>query len=623
MPTPTVKAILGRAASMLLPPPKLTVSEWADQNRIMDSSSPEPGPWRTERTPYLRAIMNALADYERVVFVKSAQCGGTEALLNFIGYLTCHAEGATLLVQPSIEMAQRFSKQRLAAMIETTPALRGRFKPARSRDSGNTMLMKEFTGGCLIITGANSPVGLRSLPAKYLLADEVDAFPPSAGEEGDPFLLAVKRTTAFGSQRRILAVSTPTVEGMSRITDLYAESDQRRFYLPCVECGFFQVLEWEQLWWKPGEPDTARYGCVSCGAGLENHHKHEMLPRGEWRRGAAGDGRTAGFHISALYSPVGWPSWSDLVREFEEARKQPETHRVFVNTVLGKAWREEQSAMPQAEVLAARCEVYAAEVPQAVALLTAGCDVQSDRIEIEVVGWSRGYESFSLRYDVLYGDPTQPHLWQRLDLLLSREFKHESGMPARIACTCIDCGYLTDEVLSFTRDKFARKVYAVKGLSFGFSKPVWPRKPIYSRKKQMLFLISSDEAKRWFHQRLRIPEPGSGYCHFPVGRGLDYFRGLLSETLLTRYRGGRPHLEWANLKRERNEPLDARCYAIAALFSLMMQGLNLDAYAENWERMVGPGSAAIAAQLPAQPAPMNGPPAPGGPVVYRSKFVHG
>src|SRR4030095_11956274 len=189
------------------------------------------------------------------------------------------------------------------------------------------------------------------------------------------------------AQRRILAVSTPTVEGMSRISELYAESDQRKFYLPCVRCGYFQVLEWEQLRWEPGRPDSTRYICLGCGAELENHHKHGMLAGGGWRSCAAGDGRTAGFHISALYAPVGWSSWADLVREYEEAVKQPETHRVFVNTVLGRVWQDEQSAMPEAEVLAGRCEPFAAEAPQGVSLITMGCDLQHDRVEVETGGW--------------------------------------------------------------------------------------------------------------------------------------------------------------------------------------------------------------------------------------------
>jgi phage terminase large subunit GpA-like protein len=279
--------------------------------------------------------------------------------------------------------------------------------------------------------------------------------------------------------------------------------------------------------------------------------------------------------------------------------------RVFVNTSLAEWVSDEATEPPAAETLAARCEPFAAECPAPVSLLTAGVDLQHDRCEVEVCGWSKGFESWSIAYHTIYGDPSGPHLWEQLDSLLSREFRHESGMPLRISGVCVDAGFLPDEVHAFTRTRFGRRIYAVKGLNNGWTKPIWPRKAIYNAKQLPFFLISVDEAKAWLMRRLPLTE-GPGCCHFPLGRPLDYFRMLTAETLVRRNRAGRVVFEWQNLRRERNEALDARVYSIAALHSLLMGGLNLDQHAEQFAAML-------------KPAPVNGPPA--SPTVYRSKWM--
>jgi phage terminase large subunit GpA-like protein len=282
--------------------------------------------------------------------------------------------------------------------------------------------------------------------------------------------------------------------------------------------------------------------------------------------------------------------------------------RVFVNTSLAEWTTDETEPPPTAETLASRAEPFASEAPMPVSLLTAGVDLQHDRAEVEIVGWSKGFESWSIACLTLHGDPSGPHLWQQLDTLLSREFRHESGMPLRINAACVDAGFLPDEVHGFTRTRFSRRIYAVKGLNSGWTKPIWPRKAIYNSRQMPLFLISVDEAKSWFYRRLAIAE-GPGRCHFPVGRALDYFRMLTAESLVRRMRAGRAVYEWQNTNRQRNEAFDCRVYAIAGLHSLLMGGLNLDAHSD-----------AFAAML--KPPPVNGPPAPG-PVVYRSRFVWG
>jgi phage terminase large subunit GpA-like protein len=325
------------------PEPRLTVSQWADEHRMLSSkASAEPGRWDTARTPYLREIMDTLSathPCQRVVYMKGAQVGGTECGNNWIGYVIHHAPSPTLVVQPTVEVAKRFSKQRIAPMIEATPALRERVAEVRSRDSGNTTFMKEFEGGQLIMTGANSGAGLRSMPIRNLFMDEVDEYPGDVDGQGDPVALAEKRATTFG-RRKVLLVSTPTIKGLSRIEREYLASDQRRFFVPCPECGHCDWMRWENIRWTEGDPGSARLACTGCGTLLEERHKPEMLGRGEWRPTAAGDGRTAGFHLSSLYSPLGWKSWVQCVAEFLQAKDDPSRLKTWVNTVLGETWEE-------------------------------------------------------------------------------------------------------------------------------------------------------------------------------------------------------------------------------------------------------------------------------------------
>lgn len=572
------QAVWRDALSALLPPPRLTVSEWADCYRVLDNTSPEPGPWRTDRTPYLREVMDAMSPhspYERVVLMKGAQVGGSEVILNTVGYLIAHAPAPILLVQPTVEMAKRFSKQRLDALIESTPVLRGKVKDPRSRDSGNTVLMKEFPGGVLILTGANSAVGLRSLPAKHVLADELDAWPADADGEGDPFQLAVKRTAAFGSQRKVIAISTPTIEGLSRIEALYQQGTQSAYLVPCLRCGLEQELIWPQMRWPDGEPEKARYHCQACGFAHGNWMKSEMLARGRWQARAAGDGKTWSGRISALYAPVGFTGWGDLAREFVEAKRTRETLQVFINTVLGETWRDEAAVPLETDALCGRREPFPAEAPAGVALITAGADVQADRIECEIVGWGAGEESWSLGYFVIHGDTGQPEVWSDLDRLLARQWRHESGLLLSVSAACIDAGFETATVIEFCSARRSRRIWAVKGAA-GFGKPIWPRRATTGgRNRGEIFLIGVDTAKERVYSRLRVDRPGPGYCHFPLDRERDWFEQLVSERIIVE-RGERKFSKPAGV---RNEALDARAYATAALFSLYMSGLKLDQWA--------------------------------------------
>jgi phage terminase large subunit GpA-like protein len=323
----------------LKPDPLLKVSEWANEYRVLSqTASSEPGKWRTERTPYLKEIMDSLSPsspVEKVIFMKGAQIGGTEAGNNWIGYVIDQTPGPMLVVQPTVEMGKRWSKGRFAPLIDSTPCLKSKVKDPRSRDSGNTVQSKEFTGGMVVITGANSAVGLRSMPVKYLFLDEIDAYPGDSGGEGDPVLLAIARTNTF-TRRKIFLVSTPTVHGISRIEKEFESSDKRYFFVPCPHCNHYQILKWPQIKWEDKDPKTAHYVCTECSGKIENHQKTEMLSKGELRPTNSIKTEKKGFHISSLYSPVGWYSWNQAVTDFLHSQDNEQLLKVWINTTLGE-----------------------------------------------------------------------------------------------------------------------------------------------------------------------------------------------------------------------------------------------------------------------------------------------
>lgn len=573
------------AAAGLRPDPDLSISQWADQNRRLSSvSAAEPGLWRTSKTPYLREIMNCLSPrspFSRVAFAKPAQCGGSEVLLNFLGFIIHHAPGPALLVEPTVELAERFSRQRIRSLIESTPVLAERVAAARDRDSGNTVLSKEFRGGVLVVTGANSAVGLRSMPARYLLLDEVDAYPASASggaadtQEGDPIALATARAETFGNQRRIAMVSTPTIEGSSRIMAAYEESDQRKYFVPCPHCGAFQILRWARVKWPDGKPGAARYECERCHGHIADHHKAAMLESGEWRAEAPGDGETAGFWLNGLYSP--WTTWGRLAKDFLRARKSPERMQAFTNTVLAETFQQAGATKSNASELLGRRERYDAGdlLPAGAVIITAGADVQADRIECELVAFGRDEESWSLAYVVLPGDPARPEVWSQLDQVLSVTFKHPCGRELSVAAACVDAGFQQATVQAFCVERLHRRIYATKGAAG--QRPIWPRVHSQGKNNQPLWIVGVDAAKEALYGRLKIIEPGPGYCHFPVGdqHDLAYFEQLTAETCRVRYHKGFARREWVKPPGARNEALDARCYAYAALQSLVMTGFRL------------------------------------------------
>jgi len=457
-------------AEGIRPEPLLMVSEWSDEyRRLSAKAASEPGPWRTSRTPYLKEIMDCLSSsspVERVVFMAGTQLGKTETGNNWIGYVIHHAPGPMMAVQTTVEMANRLSKQRNDGLKEERPVLRERIKPARSRDSGNTVQSKEFPGGVLVLTGANSAVGLRSMPARYLFLDEVDAYPGDVDGEGDPVMLAEARTRTF-SRRKIYIVSTTTIKGTSRIEREYLESDQRRYMIPCPSCGSHQWLKFEQLKWPKDKPEEAKYECEHCQYEIEEHHKTWMLENGFWEAQEEGDGRTAGFHLSSLYSPLGWRSWTDIAKAWVRALGNDAAVKAFKNTELAETWEEHGDAPEWERLYERREDYFASTVPMGVRFLTAGIDIQQDRIEMSVWGWGRDLERWLVEHRVLEGDTARKDVWDRLTEAIYDSWRHECGVDMNLRRLCVDSGYATQEVYAWARKQSSALVTVIKGVERG------------------------------------------------------------------------------------------------------------------------------------------------------------
>lgn len=544
----------------------MTISQWADsERRLSQEASAEPGRWITDRAPYQRAIMDAVSSFsvETVVIKSSSQVGKTEILLNTIGYFIQHDPSPILLLQPTLEIAEAFSKDRLTPMIRDTPSLTGKVVEAKSRKSGNTILHKRFPGGHITMAGANSPRSLASRPIRILLGDEVDRYPPSAGTEGDPISLAERRTPNFWNRKKVYT-STPTVKGLSRIDALYEESTKDQWFVPCPLCGHMQPLTWGQMRFPDDRYPEMTHECCRC---------RRRSAEAEWKAGggqwisANPKARIRGFHLWAAISP--WMTWTEIYEAYLRAKAGgQETLKVFWNTILGECWEEAGDAI-ETDALAERREVYDGQVPDRALVLTAGVDVQDDRLEVEIVGWTVGKESWGIAYFVLPGDPIQEAVWQRLDELLQRPLHYADGAPIGISAVCIDSGgHCTPQVYEFCAPREARRIFAIKGRA-GMGLPIIGTPSKNNRRRVFLFPVGVDTCKDLLFSRLRLGEPGPGYCHFPIDadRGYDkaYFEGLTAEKRVIKFSRGKKKVSWEKKSGARNEPIDLRNYATAAL----------------------------------------------------------
>jgi phage terminase large subunit GpA-like protein len=519
--------------------------------------------------------MDAISDplTQEVVVMSSAQVGKTEMINNTVGYFIDQDPAPVLVLQPTIEMSEAWSKDRLAPMLRDTRCLQGKVADPRARDSGNTVRHKTFPGGHITMAGANAPASLASRPIRIVLADEIDRYPASAGTEGDPLSLAVKRTTTFHN-RKVIITSTPTVKGFSRIEMAFNETDQRHYHILCPHCQHPHVLRWGNVIWTKDEPENAHFVCPSCSAPYTDVQKDVAVRRAEsqgggWIASAPFKGK-AGFHLNELYSP--WRRLKETVAEFLVSKPFPERLQVWINTALGETWDAGGEILDENELLTRR-ERYAAEVPSRALYLTIGADTQPDRIEAEVVGWGSGEETWSVDYQVFHGDPDIPEgqpgsPWSMFADYTRKRWKHESGVELAVSMTCIDTGGSnTQAVYDFVKAHKGHRIFGIKGFS-GENLPIVgaPNRKRSGRKQKKidLYPVGVDQAKSVVVKRLRIAEPGPGYCHFPEGRDIDYFRQLTAEKMVTKYVKGFPKREWHKQEGRRNEALDCRVYAFAA-----------------------------------------------------------
>ncbi len=601
-------------AEFMRPPANLTVSEWADQNRMLSGkASSEPGPWRTARTPYLRQIMDDLSarsTVQEVVVMFAAQLGKSETGNNWLGYIIDNEPGPVMIVQPTTDMAKRFSRQRITPMLEETPVLRRKVRENRSRDDANTTLLKDFAGGVMVVSGANSAAGLRSMPVRYLFLDEIDAYPLDVDGEGDPVALAEKRTSTF-ARKKVLKVSTPTTKDFSRIESAFDQSTAARYFVACPHCNERQVLEWgtsqpHGLRWDKNEDGTpqlgtVRYVCAAHGCEILEHQKPGMLAGGQWvdSRTSSRPGKLTGYHLNALYAPLGWVSWADLVQQFTEAALAAKMGdisklKTFTNTVLAETWEEQGDKIAHHE-LARRAEDYAlTTVPWGGLVVTAGVDTQGDRLEAYAWAVGRLTERWLIDHKIFYGDPALPEEqpgspWAQLTEWRRTPFKHASGATMPLAACCVDSGgHHTQQVYHYSRRHQAEHVLAIKGSS-QTNKPVLGKptdvevnfKGQRIKRGARVWPIGTDTAKSIIYSQLRVGQVGAGYVHFSRHTPGYVYEQLTAERLVTRYHKGRPKLEWLKPTGRRNEALDCAVYSLAAEFYL-----GLPKFAEHqWARM--------------------------------------
>lgn len=556
-----LKAHLRTALNVLKPPPRLSVSAWADLHRRLDSqSSAEPGRWYTSRAEYQRGIMDACSDptINEVVVMAGAQLGKTETLLNVIGYHIQHQPCPILYLMPTVEMAQSFSKDRLSAgLLRSTPVLQDKVRDPRSRDSGNTTQHKVFPGGAISLTGSNAPSTLSSRPVRLVCCDEIDRYPPSSGTEGDPISLAKKRSATYWN-RKLILTSTPTNKGASRIELAYEQSDQRQYHVPCKHCEEYQVLKWANVKWQKDQPETAAYCCEHCGALWNESDRLWAVRNGQWIARNPTKG-VAGFHISALYSP--WATLRELVQDFLRVHKNPEQLRVFVNTTLAETY-EEAGETVDAYNLGLRREAMPA-VPDDVLLIVKGADVQDARIEVSTVGIGKDDELWVLDHQTFYGDPSTPQLWQAVESDLFKTYTTETGREMRARATCVDSGgHFTNSVYQFCKRHYGNRVFAIKGRG-GEGVPMAGRPSKNNVAKCPLFPVGVDTIKQLIFSRAQITEEGPGYMHFADSLDDEYFRQLTAEKLVTKYHKGFQRRSFEKI-RPRNEALDCLVYALAA-----------------------------------------------------------
>ena len=558
--------------SVVSPPPVLTVSEWADTNRILSGeSSAEPGQWRTDRAPYQREIMDAVtqSDIEKVVIMSSSQIGKSEMINNIIGYFIDIDPGPMLFIQPTDGMAEDYSKRRISALIRDTKALTTKVADSKGRESNNTIMMKAFPGGFLAMGGANAPAGLASRPIRILLCDEVDRYPDSAGTEGDPIQLAEKRTITFWNRKKVY-VSTPGIKGISRIEFEYLSGTQEEWRIKCPHCGEYIFINIYGMIYEHEKDEKGNYEvsdiAFRCPKCLEEYSELMWKKQeGSWIAQNEKAKGTRSFKLNAFVSP--WYTWDKIISEYLTVKDDPDLYKVFVNTVLGETY-EVKGEIENEEYLVKRREIYTAELPDGVLFLTAGVDTQDRWLEYEIVGWGKGDESWGIKHGIVMGSPAERETWQTIDDVLKDTYRFNDSVGLTVSCSCIDSGgHFTSKVYEYCKANQNYRIFAIKGQG-GSGIPIINRVTRTKKENAALIILGVDEGKTAIINALKVKTVGPLYCHFPANREYDvaYFKGLISERLVPRKYKGKIITNWEKVSSDaRNEPFDIRNYARAAL----------------------------------------------------------
>ena len=578
-----LNACLAKILSGMKPPEDLTVSQWADKNRRLTSeSSAEVGKWRTSRTPYMFDILDSFTDplIEHIVVVAASQVGKSETINNMVGYCIDQDPGPILLIQPTIDDVKRYSEMRIAPMIRETRCLKRKVADPKSRDAANTKRQKSFPGGVLVMTGSNVAHDLSSMPIRYVFGDERDRWATSAGSEGDPWELAVARTRTFYN-KKMVEVSTPTVKGASAIENSYNLGTMERWKTQCPHCGEYVEITFDNIRF---EYDTAENGdkkifhiseifyvCPECG-GISDEHTMKSQPA-KWVATvpeARKHHKTRSFWLTAWVSP--WATWESIILQFLQAGTDSAKLQVVYNTQFGELW-EERGDMASEDDVMARREVYEAEVPDGVLLLTCGVDTQDDRLEYEVVGHRRYGETWGIKKGVILGRPDTEEVWERLDEVLSHKYKFKSGVSLQISLTFIDeGGHFTQEVRQHCLARQYDHVFAIKGANrpdIPYTAPPKKQKIVVNGKvigQVWVYEIGVNAGKQKIVDNLRVQSPGANYCHFPLrdDYGKQFFKQLMSEHLAYVSKLKHPW-QWQKIPgHERNEAFDIRNYNLAA-----------------------------------------------------------
>lgn len=582
-----LNAVIGKVLAGMKPPDDLTVTEWAERNRRLSAeSAAEPGPWRTERTPYLREPMNAWTDpkIRHIVMVAASQVGKSEFLNNCIGYVIDQDPGSILFVHPTTIDAKEYSKLRIAPMIRDCPTLRKKVSDPKSRDSGNTILQKTYPGGILTMCGSTEAHALASKPIRYVLGDERDRWALSAGNEGDPWDLAMARQTTFYNAKSA-EVSTPTVKNASAIEAAYATGTMERWKSRCPHCGEYHEIQWADIRFEHDEIIVAGkktykvrsvcYACPGCGCISTEAEMKRAPARWEADNPAAYEQGTRSFWLNAFVSQ--WASWESIILKYLNAIGSTRKMQVVYNTCFGELW-EDRGDLEDEDSLMARREEYPAELPEGVLVLTAGVDTQDDRMEYEIVGHGHFGETWGIEKGIVMGRPDDDAVWAQLDeLVFDRVLRFENGVGLKMSMSFVDeGGHFTQEVRMQCRARLGKKVFCIKGMP-GSDKPYTapPKKQKIIIKQTAVgtcwqYQIGVDSGKEIIMDNLRVQTPGKKYCHFPKrdDYGSGYFTGLLSEVKVYDPNKKQPW-QWKKIPgHERNEALDCRNYALAAFKTL-------------------------------------------------------